>query len=215
MQWGCYPMVPFAGRLRHGRLIDGEVVHQLPVNLAPHAIHGYGFVTPWQVVAADTITFEFGDPWPFAGRATQHFALDEERLVIHLEMEADEAQPLIGGWHPWFRRDIGVGSTARLFFEAGKVHELDDEAIPTGGLVDPPPPPWDHCFTAIARQPEISWGDLCLSMSSDADHWVVYTEPAHALCVEPQTHAPDAGNRGEATADAGSTVTISFELRWA
>src|SRR5207249_3963702 len=41
--WGCYPMVPWPGRLAAGRIPtdDGEV--RLEPNLPPAAIHGLGF----------------------------------------------------------------------------------------------------------------------------------------------------------------------------
>ena len=48
--WGCYPMVPWPGRLAEGRIPtdDGEV--RLEPNLPPAAIHGLGFDKPWDVV---------------------------------------------------------------------------------------------------------------------------------------------------------------------
>ena len=52
MTWGSYPMVPWAGRVRHGRFEFEAAPVQLPINLAPHAIHGTGFVSDWQVVDA-------------------------------------------------------------------------------------------------------------------------------------------------------------------
>ena len=38
--WGCYPMAPFAGRIRDGRLDFQGHEYQLEQNLPPHAIHG-------------------------------------------------------------------------------------------------------------------------------------------------------------------------------
>ena len=43
MSWGCYPMVPWAGRVRRGRFVFADGTYQLPINMAPHAIHGTGF----------------------------------------------------------------------------------------------------------------------------------------------------------------------------
>jgi hypothetical protein len=52
--WGCYPMVPWAGRIRRGRFEFGGREYQLPLNLDPHAIHGLGFAMPWSVSRHET-----------------------------------------------------------------------------------------------------------------------------------------------------------------
>src|SRR2546428_11713365 len=50
LYWGCYPMVPWAGRLSQGRIPteDGEV--RLVANLPPAAIHGLGFDKGLEIV---------------------------------------------------------------------------------------------------------------------------------------------------------------------
>src|SRR5688572_3026258 len=47
--WGCYPMLPWAGRLRHGAFRFEGRDHRLPINLGAHAIHGIAFAVPWTV----------------------------------------------------------------------------------------------------------------------------------------------------------------------
>lgn len=215
MRWGCYPMVPFAGRIRHGEFVFAGRTHHLPVNLAPHAIHGYGYTSRWHVVDAVTIELAFDHPWPFAGHVRQRFDLHEDSFTVTMSATAGEPQPLMLGWHPWFRRDIGVGAPAELSFLPAQMYELDDEAIPTGKLVKPPPGPWDDCFTGLASDPTLRWGSaLELSLSSTANHWVVYDEPDHAICVEPQSDAPDAINRNSPTVTAGQTLEIAFTIAW-
>lgn len=46
--FGAFPMVPWCGRTAEGRFRDGGVVHQLPLNHPPHAIHGLGRDTAWR-----------------------------------------------------------------------------------------------------------------------------------------------------------------------
>lgn len=216
MRWGSYPMVPFAGRIRHGQFAVDGVAYELPATLGPHAIHGYGYTSPWTVLDDNTIEWTFTQPWPFAGRARQRFALSESALRITMEVDAIDAQPLMVGWHPWFQRELATGDRLELAFGPARMYQLDDEAIPTGALIDPPPGPWDNCFTELAREPELRWGStVALQLSSSADHWVIYDEPSHAVCVEPQSDAPDAVNRGRTMVDAATTTTIEFTLRWA
>jgi len=47
MAWGCYPMAPWAGRVRRGRFRFRDRTHALPITLPPHAIHGTTYTRPW------------------------------------------------------------------------------------------------------------------------------------------------------------------------
>ena len=52
LAWGCYPMVPWAGRLRDGTLRWRGGEWHFPTDLTPpHAIHGTLLERPWSVVA--------------------------------------------------------------------------------------------------------------------------------------------------------------------
>ena len=216
MRWGSYPMVPFAGRIRHGRFTFDGATHELPVNLGPHAIHGYGYTEPWEIIDDQSIGWQFAAPWPFAGRAVQRFTLTDTHLELSMQVTADERQPLMAGWHPWFRRRLDNGATVTLDVGPATMYALDHEAIPTGELVAPPPGPWDNCFTDLVHEPTLRWGDdeLVLRLSSTADHWVVFTEPEHAVCVEPQSGAPDEINRRAPVFEAGKTLETVFTISW-
>lgn len=212
--WGCYPMVPFAGRIRRGILdFDGQR-YELPCNFDPHAMHGYGFTTAWTQTDSSTITFSFGPPWPFAGIATQEFNLEDHKLTITMSIEAQSRQPMNFGWHPWFRREIGAETPAQLIFDAESMYERDDEGIPNGELIKPPVGPWDDCFTGVRVGPVIRWGSFELALSSSADHWTVYDEPTDAICVEPQTGPPNESNTDPHILDPGDTMTADFILEW-
>src|SRR5256712_8783174 len=43
LYWGCYPMVPWAGRLAHGRIPTNYGGVRLEPDLPPSAVHGLGF----------------------------------------------------------------------------------------------------------------------------------------------------------------------------
>ena len=51
-----------------------------------------------------------------------------------------------------------------------------------------------------------------MGLASSADHWVVYDEPSHALCVEPQTGPPNDVNDDPQVLDEGESRTIDFAL---
>lgn len=212
--WGCYPMVPFAGRIRRGVLdFDGER-YTLPTNDGAHAMHGYGFVEPWHDLGDAEIRLELREPWPFAATVTQRFALSDSRLTLSMTIDAKERQPLSVGWHPWFRRDIGNGSDAELQFAPSVMYRRDEDGLPSGELVTPPPGPWDDCFTDVEGSPTLRWGTLELVLSSSADHWVVYDELSHALCVEPQTGPPNASNDDPWVLEPGERHLMEFTIGW-
>ncbi len=228
MRWGSYPMVPWAGRVRHGRFAFDDGEYELPITLAPHAIHGTAYTSAWSKTgtASSSTSMEMkvslGPPWPFAATLVKRAEVSPTGLHITLELTADTAaMPAQLGWHPWFRRFID-GVEGELRFDARSMYELDHEMIPTGRLVAPKPPPWDNCFTDIDADtgPTIRWpGRLRLDLRSSCDHWTVYTEPEHAICVEPQTTAPDVFNRLDratqsSVLQAGETMTAGFTLEW-
>src|SRR4030088_439636 len=61
--WGCYAMVPFAGRLRDGRFPYAGRTWQMPLNMPPHAMHGVVLDRPWRQVDDRTIEGDLGAPW--------------------------------------------------------------------------------------------------------------------------------------------------------
>ncbi len=213
LAWGAYPMVPFAGRLRDGTLTFGGERYVVPTTMGPHAIHGYGFVTPWERIDESSIGFDFADPWPFGGRATQTFDLTDDRLRVEMTVDAADRQPICVGWHPWFRREIGIGAPLELDFDPAVMYAVDDE-IPTGRQITPPPGPWDNCFAGLTDNPRLRWGALTVEISSTLDHWVVYDMPEHAVCVEPQSGPPNDLNDAPLIIEAGESFAASMTLRW-
>jgi galactose mutarotase-like enzyme len=206
--------VPFAGRVRNGVFSFGGSEFVLPANDGSHALHGFGLNAQWHQVETTSIRFDFDEPWPFRGSATQRFDLHDDRLDLTMTVHAVDAQPVQLGWHPWFRRDIGTGQDAELTFAAAAMFERDSDGIPSGAMVDPGAGPWDDCFANLATNPSISWGDFRVTLESNADEWTVYNMPTHALCVEPQTGPPNNVNTDPHVVDAGETMEITFTLRW-
>jgi aldose 1-epimerase len=206
--WGCFPMIPWAGRIRHGRFAFGGRSYTVPVNFGPHAIHGVTFDRPWEQEGADTIAIEFDDRWPFGGHAVQHFEVAPGALTCTIEVHAGaQPMPAQAGWHPWFARPVEVD------FDGGSMYERDGEGIPTGVLVAPSAPPWDDCFTDLAGPPRVSWPDgSSVALSATVDHWVIFTATTAGVCAEPQSGPPDAFNHDPAVVEPGAPLVMS--MRW-
>jgi aldose 1-epimerase len=227
--WGCYPMVPWAGRLRDGVLRWGGETHRFPTHLAPpHALHGTLLESPWEMleVAPDTVVMaaRLGPPWPFGGRAVQRIRLAPDALRAEIEVHAAERpMPVIVGWHPWFARILRsaagsrVGAPVEVDLPAGGMLRRGPDGIPTGEVVRPiPPGPWDDCFVDLAGDPVVRWpGALEVTLSSDARWWVLYTERQEGICVEPQTGPPNGLGTGEHTiVEPGRPLVAAMTIAW-
>jgi aldose 1-epimerase len=193
--WGCFPMLPWAGRVDRGRFrFQGRQV-EVPVDLAPHAIHGTTKDRAWSRTGEGTLRCDLGPSWPWAGWAEQVVELSPGRLTLVLRVHAaTDPMPVSAGWHPWLRRRVG-GASARVELPAERMWQRGADGIPDGTLVAPTPGPWDDCFTALVGPVQVTWpGVLVLRIDSDCEHVVVFDEPDDAVCVEPQSAPPDAHN---------------------
>jgi len=212
--WGCYPMLPWAGRIRGGRFDFAGRRRQLPPNLGAHAIHGLGFALPWAVQAQDEQAIELSlalpcdRRWPFGGRAWQRVELDADGLLLRLAVQAGAAaMPVTIGWHPWFRKP------RQLAFTPAAMYSRDQDGIATLPLVAPSPPPWDDCF--VNHRPVLlHHASQRLTLRSDCSHWVIYDQRPDATCVEPQSGPPDAFNLAPSVVPAGETLTRWFRMSW-
>lgn len=210
LSWGCYAMVPWAGRVPRGRFGFVNGTYQLPINAAPHALHGTGFNRAWDVSADGSLITDLGPSWPFGGHAIQRFALERRSLTCTVEVHNDvRSMPAQAGWHPWFRRPVA------LTFAARSMYLRDHEGIATGELIPPPAGPWDDCFTDVVAQPKLSWSrGPSIEVTANVDHWVIFDEAVHALCAEPQSGPPNGFNLEPKLVEPGSPLVTTMTWSW-
>lgn len=212
--WGCYPMVPWAGRIRRGRFRLAGREYRVRPNLGAHAIHGVGFTMPWRVETRSAAAVELAlalptdARWPFGGTARQRIEVDDGRLRLRLSVTAGAMpMPATIGWHPWFRKPERIG------FRPVAAYPRDADGIATLPLAAPPPGPWDDCF--VNREPVfVHRGGRTLRLASDCRHWVVYDMAAHATCIEPQSGPPDAPNLAPDPLAPGATRSAWCVFEW-
>lgn len=213
--WGSYPMLPWAGRIRRGEFSFQGQHCRLPPNLGAHAIHGVGFVLPWRVEMqqADAVELALDLPederWPFGGSARQRIEIDGDAIKLQLSVTAGaRAMPKpVVGWHPWFRKP------ERLEFRPKAYYPRDAEGIATLPTSPPLPGPWDDCFVNV-EPVLLHRAGQTLRLTSGCNHWVVYDQPAHATCVEPQSGPPDAFNLAPASLLPHESVSAWFRMEW-
>ena len=218
-QTGCYPLIPFSGRVRDGRFhFQGKPI-QLALNFAPeqHAIHGSAWMNPWSPAERGPthlriiLDHEAGPNWPWRYHAWQEFRLTPDGLSVEIGVRNTDSTPFPAGLglHPYFPRRPDTRMTASL----GGVWHYDSVLIPIrhapvgadwdfsqGRTVDPARV--DHTFTDIGGPITIDWHDRDrrVTIEPDAifDKFVVFIpEGRDYFCVEPVTLMPDSFDRPE------------------
>ncbi len=215
-QAGCYPMVPWAGRLDHGRFTFAGTEHRLPATMGPHAIHGVATDLAWTPTGPGHLDLDLGPHGPLGGRAEVDYRLTEQSITATLAVTAtDQPMPAVLGWHPCFDREV-AGHPDRLDFHATFMWARRDDHIPSGDTVPVPPGPWDDCFGGVAAPPTISWGDaLSVRLDAPTQTWVVFDERDDIVCVEPQTDTPNAFNlSGGTVLQPGDRLALPLTISW-
>lgn len=210
LEASCFPLVPYANRIADGRFTFGREV-QLAVlpTFAPHALHGDGWLKPWEDLGRSDGTIGLiyrhaADAWPWAYEAIQSFALTDEGLRVDLSLTntGDEAMPAGLGLHPYFP----VSDRTRLSLEAPAVWALAEGQIPTAlfpakavfdwaagpRVIDAPFV--DHCYVGWGGTARLTNGEWVTTVTaSDNAAWAhVFAPGQDFCCIEPVTHRPDA-----------------------
>ncbi len=214
LQLSSFPLVPYSNRIGfatfdwNGRTIG--IQPNFPPE--PHAVHGVGWMRPWQV---ETVTrsactlrldHEADGHWPWSFAATQTITLANNSMTLNLRITnmSDEAAPMGFGHHPYFDQ-----AGASLTFVAKHVYTVDADCLPEhavspegqfdfsrGGAVAVRDV--DHCFAGWQNEAHIMWDKRphALDITSDMSCAVVYIpKGGDAFCFEPVPHINNAVNR--------------------
>jgi aldose 1-epimerase len=216
-EMACFPMVPFVNRIARGQFnFNGHAVRLRPNwSEDPHPLHGQGWRACWTVVtasaAAATLSFEGGgNEWPWRYRCEQRFELSRGALRIGLSIQnmSDSPMPAMLGLHPYFQDVARAEMRARL----PRVWLTDGGALPLQEISTPPE--WrfegskalgavalDHCLSGWDGIAQLRWPDRFVTIdAAQCSHLHLYTPAGRDFfCVEPQSAAPGALDRGEAT----------------
>jgi aldose 1-epimerase len=214
LEGSCFPLVPYANRIRGGRFVWHGWQVAMPLNFLPqeHSLHGFGWQKPWRVAseggfkAALEFSHDGKGAWPWAFHAEQRVRLGPQGCAISLNVvnRAGSAMPMGLGLHPYFRRR----PETQVQFSARGMVVVDDTLVPTGDVAaDDLFAEWedgtalpgqlvDHCFTGWDGTVRITDDLGTITMTARGVPFLhVYAPPAgEALCFEPVSHTPDALN---------------------
>jgi aldose 1-epimerase len=233
---GCFPMIPFCGRIGWGKFATGGAEYQLDRNFSPqpHTIHGNAWKRPWAVASATAqravLSFAHdaagmgARTWPFSYEAELEYVLAEDGLTVAMTVTNRDAHAMPAGMglHPYFPKTTDTV----LGFRAAGVWLNTIDHLP--GDREPVPAEWrftpertlgepglDNCFAGWEREARITWPSRGLTLTIGAGapfgHLVVFTpDQRDFFCVEPVSHVPNAFNMPE-VADGGLRVLAPGE----
>ncbi|MBZ9997028.1 MULTISPECIES: aldose 1-epimerase [unclassified Mesorhizobium] len=213
-----FPMTPYANRIA-GNVFDfARKRWQVAPNNPPekYNVHGSGWQQAWTVVEAGTasaiLTLDIAagaDPYFY--RATQAFVVSGGGLGVTMTLTntGPVALPFGFGLHPWFDRDPDV----TLQFKARRFYLEEPDGVSGDPIGLPPeldfaegrplPAGWRNNDyggwngEAIIRFPSRGAG-LRITADPIFRHLMLYADPTKPyFCVEPQTNASGAFNRGQ------------------
>jgi aldose 1-epimerase len=110
---GCFPLVPYSGRIENAELRFAGRTYLLPATSSarPHALHGNAHLQTWAVsqAAKSAVMLELqskaAESWPWSYRAQMEIVLQtQSKAVITLQLHNTDArpQPVGIGLHPYF-----------------------------------------------------------------------------------------------------------------
>jgi aldose 1-epimerase len=133
----CFPLVPYANRIAHGRFRFADEIVELPRNFGehPHSLHGVGWLVPWRIThrsdaeVALAHTHDGGGAWPWRYDCVQHLSLDESGLSATLTLGNRDVRPMPAGlgFHPYLAARPGD----RLTFRCTETWLTDDTQLAT------------------------------------------------------------------------------------
>ena len=202
---GCYPLVPYSNRLGYRRFRWKGHDHTTAPNFGdnPHSVHGVGWMRPWEVVSSSAIDVVLryrhvpDADWPFAFEASQFFSLTPQALRVQMVFvnQADIAQPVGLGWHPYFPKR----ARSRLHIELSDRWDSDATQLPVRRHAQPGIDSdvahldFDNCFDGWRGAARIRDETFSLALSSSLDRLVVFTpQERDYFCVEPVSHVSNA-----------------------
>lgn len=218
---GCFALVPFSNRIAHGTFACGErrvtIAPNFPGSDHPHPLHGFGWLSPWEVVsigpASACLHHAYpGGEWPWPYHAVQTFDLDPDGVTMTLALTnlGDQDMPAGLGFHPYFPRDA---DTRLVAMHTGE-WQNDSACLPRHLIHHDTPIDWWHgrpvgtrivdtAYAGRAGDLAIQWPQrglaLRLSPTAELAFTVVYVPAGEDyFCVEPVSHMTDAVNRREA-----------------
>jgi aldose 1-epimerase len=218
-QAGCFPLVPYSGRLAYRKFRWKGREHTTRANFddSPHSLHGVGWLRAWELVSSSAVEVVLryrhvaDADWPFEFEATQYFTLSPHSMHVQLVFTNTASQPAPAGvgWHPYFPKR----ERSRLHIEVSDRWDCDPTQLPVrkhpqhGIDSDVSHLDFDNGFEGWKGPARIRDEKFSLQLTSSLDRLVVYTPPEKPFfCVEPVSHVANAIHMADPAAHGLQTL---------
>lgn len=217
---GCFPMLPFPGRIRNGRF--GEVALPPTHPVSSYPLHGHGWLASWDLAGhqSDSCWLRYrhkADEWPWEYAANQLYRLSECGLTMLLTVRnlSDRPMPVGLGQHPYFPRREGCRIETplkRVLWPAEDLVADEIRPIPADWGFAPDhrvgSVPLDHGFSGWSGAADIFWDEsphsLRVTASAGGRFLQIYApQGADYFCVEPMSCIPNAVNWSGSAEESG------------
>lgn len=202
-QYGCFPMVPFVGRVKDGDIKNNNNIYHLYQNKGKNAMHGMAHFETWNVdeITENSIklSVDISYPWPWKCKACQEFKIENNTIQMSLTLCTDKGTfPADVGWHPWFLKNPfnEEQDSLSVEFYADSMEEIVDE-LPTTRKLAVGPGPYDDCFNFS----EYNAGAILhykdhfnIEIMSNCPALIVFDKQPDATCVNTMTGVPNGVN---------------------
>ena len=224
VEHGFYIMAPWAGRLSNNSLTWAGQSMEFPCNYGEFALHGFALNTPPDSVfieqSADLITVVTthhikGWLGSLVIEASWHIHAESLITTLRATTSSSEPVPVLMGWHPWFRNQLGEGQTLSVDFSQAEI-AVREGSLPTGQLVHVTNSdgPFDDAFRIPNKTVNLRWGnDLALRVTSSHEWFVVFNQLKDFTCVEPQNGPPNVFEHSMGCQTYTTTQDDPLELR--
>lgn len=203
-QYGCFPMIPWVGRMKGGDITFKGQTHHLYQNKGQNAMHGMAHFEDWELISyqpnAIKLAYNVGEPWPWPCKVEQRLELRDHKLFMELKISTTQGEfPVDAGWHPWFLKDPDHTGSEQLQvqFKADDMEEIGPDEIPTGKKLPVNNGPWDDCFNFYNSQAQaklIYPGKREITITSNCPALIVFNKLADATCVNTMSGVPNGVN---------------------
>lgn len=227
-QYGCFPMLPWVGRLKNATLKYNHIDYVLPANKIPHALHGMACFAPWKCLCAEQtkaeLLFILEHPWPWKGKVIYTIELIKSEIQLSLSIYTEQDSfPAAAGWHPWFNKSL-LNTTQvlnndhllKINFNADWQRKTGSDELPKLQKTAPQEGPWDDCFGF--KHPlnvSLTWpNQLQLDISSSENHLVIFDKQPDATCVNPMSEAPNDINQLPLIVDKNNPLNITTNWKF-
>ncbi|WP_309630326.1 hypothetical protein [Brevundimonas sp.] len=225
---GCFPMVPFWGRIPDRTFEwNGRRVTLAP-NLADGGVaHGFGWKAPWRTDVQSTSSLElsYSHPkglrgWPWSFEATLKIDLVQGKLGQLLRVVNTDVTPMPAavGFHPYLPAAPGA------VLAGGGGHGYDMDAAGQPSKIRLPVPDRmavdqaRHSLTTSGTRLVLEDRHTARRLTASTDRWVLYRPPgAPLVCLEPVIGAAPsrwagAGGMGFRGLEPGCTRQVQLSL---